>query len=101
MSDEIEIEEHDVLDNPTIKRIFPDISIIKKELNEYYDEALNALPQINLEKKDQETTLSELEDQSHVAIPNKHEMASSSDGPKTKDMNADFKCKKFNLDHQT
>lgn len=84
MSDEIEIEEHDVLDNPTIKRIFPDISVIKKELNEYYDEALSALPQINLDKKNQETTSSELEDQSHVAIPNKHEMASSSDGPKTK-----------------
>uniref|UniRef100_A0A2A4K6I9 glucuronosyl-galactosyl-proteoglycan 4-alpha-N-acetylglucosaminyltransferase n=1 Tax=Heliothis virescens TaxID=7102 RepID=A0A2A4K6I9_HELVI len=57
MSDEIEIEEHDVLDNPTIKRIFPDISVIKKELNEYYDEASNLLPQNNLEKVNQETTV--------------------------------------------
>lgn len=32
---EIEIEEHDVLDNPTIKRIFPDLSIIKEEISQY------------------------------------------------------------------
>lgn len=35
MSDDIDIEEHDVLDNPTIRRIFPDLSIIKKEISQY------------------------------------------------------------------
>ncbi|XP_075982524.1 uncharacterized protein LOC142980853 [Anticarsia gemmatalis] len=35
MSDEIDIEEHDVLDNPNIKRIFPDLSIIKQEISQY------------------------------------------------------------------
>ncbi|OWR43854.1 zinc finger protein [Danaus plexippus plexippus] len=39
MADEIEIEEHDVLENPRIKRIFPDLSILKKEIgdNDVYD----------------------------------------------------------------
>lgn len=41
MSDEIDIEEHDVMDDPTIKRIFPDLSVIKKEINQYiYDEGI-------------------------------------------------------------
>ncbi|XP_026727384.1 uncharacterized protein LOC113493552 isoform X3 [Trichoplusia ni] len=39
MSDEIDIEEHDLMDNPTIKQIFPDLSVIKQELNEYFFEA--------------------------------------------------------------
>lgn len=34
MADEIEIEEHDVLENPRIKRIFPDLSILKKEIGD-------------------------------------------------------------------
>ncbi|XP_026727375.1 zinc finger protein 91-like isoform X2 [Trichoplusia ni] len=38
MSDEIDIEEHDLMDNPTIKQIFPDLSVIKQELNEYFFE---------------------------------------------------------------
>lgn len=35
MSDDIDIEEHDVLDNPRIKNIFPDITSIKTEVIEY------------------------------------------------------------------
>lgn len=38
MADDIDIEEHDVLDNPIIKSIFPDLTILKKEvLDEYYE----------------------------------------------------------------
>lgn len=35
MSDDIDIEEHDVLDNPRIKNIFPDIASIKTEVIDY------------------------------------------------------------------
>lgn len=34
---DIDIEEHDVLDNPLLKTIFPDISVIKKEIHGYLD----------------------------------------------------------------
>ncbi|XP_068628737.1 zinc finger protein Xfin-like [Battus philenor] len=41
MADDIDIDEHDVLDNPNIKSIFPDLTIVKKEiLREYPDESL-------------------------------------------------------------
>ncbi|XP_059049415.1 zinc finger protein 423-like [Achroia grisella] len=32
MSDDIDIEEHDILDNPVIKNMFPDLSVLKKEI---------------------------------------------------------------------
>ncbi|XP_053607576.1 uncharacterized protein LOC128673629 [Plodia interpunctella] len=35
MSDEIEIEEHDLLDDPTVRNIFPDISRLKQEILGY------------------------------------------------------------------
>lgn len=35
--DSIDIEEHDVLDNPTIRKIFPDISVLKKEITHFFD----------------------------------------------------------------
>ncbi|CAH2099863.1 unnamed protein product [Euphydryas editha] len=35
--DMIDIEEHDVLENPIIKQIFPDLSILKKEIIDYND----------------------------------------------------------------
>lgn len=38
MADDIDIEEHDVLDNPIIRNIFPDISVIKEEIAKYYDD---------------------------------------------------------------
>ncbi|KPI93365.1 hypothetical protein RR46_10625 [Papilio xuthus] len=38
MDDEIDIEEHDVLDNPVIKSIFPDLTILKQEVLGDYDE---------------------------------------------------------------
>lgn len=38
MDDDIDIEEHDVLDNPVIKSVFPDISVIKKEITRYFEE---------------------------------------------------------------
>ncbi|CAG5017812.1 unnamed protein product [Parnassius apollo] len=38
MADDIDIEEHDLMDNPVIRNIFPDLSILKKEvLDEYND----------------------------------------------------------------
>lgn len=37
MDEDIDIEEHDLLDNPLIKSIFPDISVIKKEIECYYN----------------------------------------------------------------
>lgn len=37
MDVDIDIEEHDLLDNPIIKSIFPDISVIKQEIECYYD----------------------------------------------------------------
>ncbi|XP_049887322.1 zinc finger protein Xfin-like isoform X2 [Pectinophora gossypiella] len=37
MADEIDIEEHDVLDNPAIRNIFPDITVIKQEIDSYED----------------------------------------------------------------
>ncbi|XP_032528176.2 zinc finger protein 91-like [Danaus plexippus] len=38
MADDIDIEEHDVLDNPLLKNIFPDITSIKTEVIDYEDE---------------------------------------------------------------
>nr|XP_026486411.1 zinc finger protein 729-like isoform X1 [Vanessa tameamea] len=38
MADDIDIEEHDVLDNPHIKNIFPDITNIKTEVIDYEEE---------------------------------------------------------------
>ncbi|XP_045541794.1 zinc finger protein 521 [Papilio machaon] len=38
MDDEIDIEEHDVLDNPVIKSIFPDLTKLKQEVLGDYDE---------------------------------------------------------------
>ncbi|KAM3966712.1 uncharacterized protein ACR2FA_012255 [Aphomia sociella] len=35
MSDDIDIEEHDILNNPLIKTIFPDLSILKKEILDF------------------------------------------------------------------
>ena len=35
MADDIEIEEHDLLQNPALKEIFPDISILKQEIQGY------------------------------------------------------------------
>ncbi|KAL4704820.1 hypothetical protein ACJJTC_001295 [Scirpophaga incertulas] len=37
MDEEIDIEDHDLLDNPLIKKIFPDLSVLKKEIA-IYDE---------------------------------------------------------------
>lgn len=37
MDEDIDIEEHDLLDNPIVKSIFPDISVIKQEIECYYD----------------------------------------------------------------
>lgn len=37
MDYEIDIEEHDVLDNPFIRRVFPDISVIKKEITQCFE----------------------------------------------------------------
>lgn len=34
MADDIDIEEHDVLDNPQLRNIFPDLSRIKEEVIE-------------------------------------------------------------------
>lgn len=47
MSDEIDIEEHDVMDNPSMKRIFPDLSVVKKEINQYYERKLHILISIS------------------------------------------------------
>lgn len=38
MDDEIDIEEHDLLDNPVIKSIFPDITALKKEITYYFED---------------------------------------------------------------
>ncbi|XP_060802768.1 uncharacterized protein LOC106142618 isoform X3 [Amyelois transitella] len=35
MTDEIEIEEHDLLDDPTVRNVFPDISRLKQEILDY------------------------------------------------------------------
>ncbi|XP_031769687.2 zinc finger protein 91-like isoform X1 [Galleria mellonella] len=48
MSDEIDIEEHDILDNPVIKNIFPDLSVLKKEILDY-DEVPDLVTDITLE----------------------------------------------------
>lgn len=40
MSDEIDIEEHDIMNNPSIKSIFPDLSVVKKEINEFYQSGM-------------------------------------------------------------
>ncbi|XP_028171092.1 zinc finger protein Xfin-like [Ostrinia furnacalis] len=39
MDDDIDIEEHDLLDNPAMRNIFPDLSVVKKELTGYFEEA--------------------------------------------------------------
>ncbi|CAH2083292.1 unnamed protein product [Euphydryas editha] len=41
MADDIDIEEHDVLDNPRIKNIFPDITSIKTEVIDYKEKEIN------------------------------------------------------------
>ncbi|XP_045456127.1 cyclin-dependent kinase 11B-like [Melitaea cinxia] len=43
IADDIDIEEHDVLDNPRIKTIFPDITCIKIEAIDYEHEDINAM----------------------------------------------------------
>ncbi|CAH0747356.1 unnamed protein product [Diatraea saccharalis] len=40
MEEDIDIEEHDVLNHPAIKSIFPDLSVIKKEISVYEEQAL-------------------------------------------------------------
>lgn len=47
MDPDIDIEEHDLLDNPIIQSIFPDISVIKKEFDlDCYNNA--GKPNLNL-----------------------------------------------------
>ncbi|CAH2083293.1 unnamed protein product [Euphydryas editha] len=41
MADDIDIEEHDILDNPRIKDIFPDITSIKTEIIDYKEEDIS------------------------------------------------------------
>ncbi|CAH2083290.1 unnamed protein product [Euphydryas editha] len=66
MADDIDIEEHDVLDNPRIKNIFPDITSIKTEVNDYEDEDINESLEENYETYQQDTDIPDyLED-----IPN-------------------------------
>lgn len=48
MSDEIDIEEHDIMNNPSIKSIFPDLSVVKKEINEFYQSGMLILVYIYL-----------------------------------------------------
>ncbi|XP_046972521.1 zinc finger protein 845-like [Vanessa cardui] len=43
MADDIDIEEHDVMENPMIKQIFPDLSILKKEILDYDDDIQHEL----------------------------------------------------------
>lgn len=50
MSDEIDIEEHDIMNNPSIKSIFPDLSVVKKEINEFYQSGNNVCGDTQLEK---------------------------------------------------
>lgn len=38
MEDDIDIEEHDLLDNPRIRDIFPDLGIVKEEPQELYSD---------------------------------------------------------------
>lgn len=40
MSDDIDIEEHDLLDDPVIKNIFPDLSKLKQEILGYDEEGM-------------------------------------------------------------
>lgn len=37
MAEDIDIEEHDLLQNPMLQRIFPDMSILKQEILDYED----------------------------------------------------------------
>nr|XP_026484927.1 zinc finger protein 91-like [Vanessa tameamea] len=46
MADDIDIEEHDVMENPMIKQIFPDLSILKKEILDYDDDIHHELNSI-------------------------------------------------------
>nr|XP_012547991.2 zinc finger protein 91 isoform X2 [Bombyx mori] len=65
--DSIDIEEHDVLDNPTIRKIFPDISVLKKEITHFFDNddikppaSLNSqLGDINIDECDSENDVKE------------------------------------------
>lgn len=41
MAEDIDIEEHDLLQNPMIQRIFPDMSILKQEILDYEDGVLD------------------------------------------------------------
>lgn len=43
MEYDIDIEEHDILDNPCIRSVFPDISVIKKEITQYFEEGMYIL----------------------------------------------------------
>ncbi|CAK1599874.1 unnamed protein product, partial [Parnassius mnemosyne] len=51
MADDIDIEEHDVMDNPVIRNIFPDLSILKKEVLDEYDETSTIEQTFNEEEK--------------------------------------------------
>lgn len=48
MSGDIDIEEHDVLDNPMLKKIFPDLSILKKEIDEHLNKGFQMLFILNM-----------------------------------------------------
>ncbi|KAF9419194.1 hypothetical protein HW555_004121 [Spodoptera exigua] len=73
MSDEIDIEEHDILNDPSIKNIFPDLSVVKKELNEYYAEEKNVCEDTQLKKavikKEQQATHSTNNNVPDIANP--------------------------------
>ncbi|XP_045456289.1 zinc finger protein 423-like [Melitaea cinxia] len=56
MADDIDIEEHDVLDNPRIKTIFPDIACIKAELINYKDKDNNDFDEESYETYQQDLT---------------------------------------------
>ncbi|XP_050358055.1 zinc finger protein 91-like [Nymphalis io] len=54
MADDIDIEEHDVMENPIIKQIFPDLSKLKKEILDYENDIQHELNSI---KKSSENDL--------------------------------------------
>ncbi|CAH1643429.1 unnamed protein product [Spodoptera littoralis] len=74
MSDEIDIEEHDIMNDPSIKSIFPDLSVIKKEINEYYEGGSNVPEDTQLEK----TVIKEELDTSHSKNTNVPDVANTS-----------------------
>ncbi|CAH0731217.1 unnamed protein product, partial [Brenthis ino] len=47
MADDIDIEEHDLLDNPRIKNIFPDITSIKTEVIDYEEDTTDYQEEMN------------------------------------------------------